>query len=207
MSDNNENVDQDKTPEGPLQTDHGTTTIEENVVAKIAGMAARQVPGVYGMGNAVRRAFSAVTDRIPTTQTNVTGGITVHKGETQTAIDVIVVVEYGYSIINVCNDIRSNIIDQIEGTTGLEVVASDPPVRALLGHVFGGITSCDTVAQGIVAAVESPGGLPKPVVVRLDGNNVAGGRRILSEANHPLVVLAETMDSGADKAAELAHKA
>ena len=80
MSDNNENVDQDKTPEGPLQTDHGTTTIEENVVAKIAGMAARQVPGVYGMGNAVRRAFSAVTDRIPTTQTNVTGGITVHKG-------------------------------------------------------------------------------------------------------------------------------
>ncbi len=114
MSDNNENVDQDKTPEGPLQTDHGTTTIEENVVAKIAGMAARQVPGVYGMGNAVRRAFSAVTDRIPTTQTNVTGGITVHKGETQTAIDVIVVVEYGYSIINVCNDIRSNIIDQIE---------------------------------------------------------------------------------------------
>ena len=74
MSDNNENVDQDKTPEGPLQTDHGTTTIEENVVAKIAGMAARQVPGVYGMGNAVRRAFSAVTDRITTTQTNVTGG-------------------------------------------------------------------------------------------------------------------------------------
>ena len=122
MSDNNENVDQDNTPEGPLQTDHGTTTIEENVVAKIAGMAARQVPGVYGMGNAVRRAFSAVTDRIPTTQTNVTGGITVHKGDTQAAIDVTVVVEYGYSILDVCNDIRSNIIDQIEGTTGLEVV-------------------------------------------------------------------------------------
>ena len=122
MSDNNENVDQDNTPEGPLQTDHGTTTIEENVVAKIAGMAARQVPGVYGMGNAVRRAFSAVTDYIPATQTNVTGGITVHKGEAQAAIDVTVVVEYGYSIINVCNDIRSNIIEQVEGTTGLEVV-------------------------------------------------------------------------------------
>lgn len=122
MSDNNENVDQNNTPEGPLQTDHGTTTIEENVVAKIAGMAARQVPGVYGMGNAVRRAFSAVTDRIPTTHTNVTGGITVHKGDTQAAIDVTVVVEYGYSILDVCNDIRSNIIDQIEGTTGLEVV-------------------------------------------------------------------------------------
>ena len=119
---NSANTESDKKPEGPLQTDHGTTTIEENVVAKIAGMAARQVPGVYDMGNAVRRAFSAVTDRIPTGQANVTGGISVHKGETQAAIDVTVVVEYGYSIINVCNDIRSNIIDQIEGTTGLEVV-------------------------------------------------------------------------------------
>ena len=88
MSDNNENVDQDKTPEGPLQTDHGTTTIEENVVAKIAGMAARQVPGVYGMGNAVRRAFSAVTDRIPNAQTNDAGGISVQKGETQAAVEV-----------------------------------------------------------------------------------------------------------------------
>ena len=122
MSDNNENVEQDKTPQGPLQTDHGKTTIEENVVAKIAGMAARQVPGVYDMGNAVRRAFSAVTDRIPTGQTNVTGGISVHKGDTQAAIDVTVVVEYGYSILDVCNNIRENIIQQIEGTTGLEVV-------------------------------------------------------------------------------------
>ena len=122
MSDNNENVDQDKTPEGPLQTDHGTTTIEENVVAKIAGMAARQVPGVYGMGNAVRRAFSAVTARIPTPQTNVAGGISVQKGETQAAVEVTVVVEYGVSIVEVSNAIRRNIIEQIEGTTGLEVV-------------------------------------------------------------------------------------
>ena len=119
---NNDSTDQDKTPQGPLQTDHGTTTIEENVVAKIAGMAARQVPGVYDMGNAVRRAFSAVTDRIPTGQTNVTGGISVHKGDTQAAIDVTVVVEYGYSILDVCNSIRDNVIQQIEGTTGLEVV-------------------------------------------------------------------------------------
>lgn len=122
MSDNNENVDQDKTPEGPLQTDHGTTTIEENVVAKIAGMAARQVPGVYGMGNAVRRAFSAVTDRIPNAQTNVAGGISVQKGETQAAVEVTVVVEYGVSIVEVSDAIRRNIIEQIEGTTGLEVV-------------------------------------------------------------------------------------
>ena len=116
------NTESDKKPEGPLQTDHGTTTIEENVVAKIAGMAARQVPGVYDMGNAVRRAFSAVTDRIPNAQSSVTGGFRIHKGETQDAIDVTVVVEYGVSIIDVCNNIRDNIIGQVEGTTGLEVV-------------------------------------------------------------------------------------
>ena len=118
----NKNIEEDKTLRGPLQTEHGVTTIDENVVAKIAGMAAREVPGVYDMGNAVRRAFSAVTDRIPTGQTNVTGGISVHKGDTQAAIDVTVVVEYGYSILDVCNSIRDNVIQQIEGTTGLEVV-------------------------------------------------------------------------------------
>ena len=110
------------TPRGPLQTAHGATTIDENVVAKIAGMAAREVPGVYDMGNAVRRAFSAVTDRIPNAQTNVAGGISVQKGETQTAIEVTVVVDYGAPIVEVANAIRRNIIEQIEGTTGLEVV-------------------------------------------------------------------------------------
>ena len=122
QSEQNENTEADSTPNTPLHTSHGVTTIDENVIAKIAGMAARQVPGVYDMGNAVRRAFSAVTDRIPTGQTNVTGGISVHKGDTQAAIDVTVVVEYGYSILDVCNNIRENIIQQIEGTTGLEVV-------------------------------------------------------------------------------------
>ncbi|WP_216694771.1 Asp23/Gls24 family envelope stress response protein [Dietzia psychralcaliphila] len=107
---------------GPLQTSRGATTLDDAVVAKIAGMAAREVPGVYDMGNAARRAFSAVTDRIPNAQTNVTGGISVEKGDTQTAIDVTVVVEYGASIVDVGNAIRRNIIDQVEGTTGLEVV-------------------------------------------------------------------------------------
>lgn len=107
---------------GPLQTSRGVTTLDEGVVAKIAGMAAREVPGVYDMGSAARRAFSAVTDRIPNAQTNVTGGISVEKGETQTAIDVTVVVEYGASIVEVGNAIRRNVIEQVEGTTGLEVV-------------------------------------------------------------------------------------
>ena len=118
----NEKTEEDKTPRGPLQTSHGVTTIDENVVAKIAGMAAREVPGVYDMGNAVRRAFSAVTDRIPNAQTNVAGGISVQKGETQAAVEVTVVVEYGVSIVEVSDAIRRNIIEQIEGTTGLEVV-------------------------------------------------------------------------------------
>ena len=118
----NEKTEEDTTPRGPLQTSHGVTTIDENVVAKIAGMAAREVPGVYDMGNAVRRAFSAVTDRIPNAQTNVAGGISVQKGETQAAIEVTVVVEYGVSIVEVSDAIRRNIIEQIEGTTGLEVV-------------------------------------------------------------------------------------
>ena len=74
------------------------------------------------MGNAVRRAFSAVTDRIPNAQTNVAGGISVQKGETQAAVEVTVVVEYGVSIVEVSDAIRRNIIEQIEGTTGLEVV-------------------------------------------------------------------------------------
>ena len=118
----NEKTEEDTTPRGPLQTSHGVTTIDENVVAKIAGMAAREVPGVYDMGNAVRRAFSAVTDRIPNAQTNVAGGISVQKGETQAAVEVTVVVEYGVSIVEVSDAIRRNIIEQIEGTTGLEVV-------------------------------------------------------------------------------------
>jgi succinyl-CoA synthetase beta subunit len=75
-------------------------------------------------------------------------------------------------------------------------------------NVFGGITACDEVAKGIVAALGMLGAeANKPLVVRLDGNNVAEGRRILSEAAHPLVTMVDTMDDAADKAAELANTA
>ena len=91
---------------------------------------------------------------------------------------------------------------------GLEIILGDEQVKSVFVNVFGGITSCDAVAEGIVKALEILGDSAiKPLVVRLDGNNVEEGRRILSEANHPLVVQATTMDSGADKAAELANKA
>lgn len=106
----------------PLQTSRGVTTLDDTVVAKIAGMAAREVPGVYGMGNAARRTFAAIADRIPNAQTNVTGGISVAKGETQAAIEVTVVVDYGASIVEVGNAIRRNVIEQVEGITGLDVV-------------------------------------------------------------------------------------
>ena len=118
----NENVEEEKTLRGPLQTEHGVTTIDENVVAKIAGMAAREVHGVYDIGNAVRRAFRAVTDRIPNAQTNVAGGVSVQKGETQAAIEITIVIDYGVSIVEVSNAIRRNVIEQLEGTTGLEIV-------------------------------------------------------------------------------------
>ena len=88
---------------------------------------------------------------------------------------------------------------------GLDIIVSDPQVRAVFVNVFGGITACDAVANGIVTALEMLGEAEtKPLVVRLDGNNVDEGRRILLEANHPHVILADTMDGGADTAAELA---
>ncbi|GEA81029.1 ADP-forming succinate--CoA ligase subunit beta [Cellulomonas uda] len=89
---------------------------------------------------------------------------------------------------------------------GLDIILTDPQVKSVFVNVFGGITACDAVANGIVAALEILGDeASKPLVVRLDGNNVEEGRRILAEANHPLVTLADTMDGGADKAAELAN--
>ena len=91
---------------------------------------------------------------------------------------------------------------------GLDVILGDPQVKSVFVNVFGGITACDAVANGIVKALEILGDhATKPLVVRLDGNNVAEGRAILRAANHPLVTLADTMDGGADKDAELAHAA
>ena len=88
---------------------------------------------------------------------------------------------------------------------GLDVILNDPQVKSVFVNVFGGITACDAVANGIVGALDILGSeASKPLVVRLDGNNVVEGRRILTDYNHPLVTLAETMDQGADKAAELA---
>lgn len=89
---------------------------------------------------------------------------------------------------------------------GLDVILGDPQVKSVFVNVFGGITACDAVANGIKGALDTLGDTAsKPLVVRLDGNRVEEGRAILREYAHPLVTLAETMDEGADKAAELAN--
>ena len=88
---------------------------------------------------------------------------------------------------------------------GLDVILGDKDVKSVFVNVFGGITACDAVATGIVEALKILGDeATKPLVVRLDGNNVVEGRAILAEANHPLVTVVDTMDNAADKAAELA---
>jgi succinyl-CoA synthetase beta subunit len=88
---------------------------------------------------------------------------------------------------------------------GLHIILSDPAVKSVFVNVFGGITACDAVANGIVHALQLLGDeATKPLVVRLDGNNVEEGRRILADANHPLVTLVDTMDGAARRAAELA---
>jgi succinyl-CoA synthetase beta subunit len=91
---------------------------------------------------------------------------------------------------------------------GLEIILGDPSVKSVFVNVFGGITACDAVANGIVQAIEmlKAKGEPinKPLVVRLDGNNAAEGRRILDEAEHDIVEMVDTMDGAARRAAELA---
>lgn len=88
---------------------------------------------------------------------------------------------------------------------GLSIILGDKDVKSVFVNVFGGITACDAVANGIVQALNMLGNqATKPIVVRLDGNNVELGRKILNDANHPLVQQLETMDGAAAKAAELA---
>lgn len=106
----------------PLVTAHGVTTVEETVVQKLAGLAAREVPGVFALGNMARRTFDAISERIPGSHTQVSGGVSVEKGDRQTAVDLTVIVEYGSAIVEVAEGIRRNVIRAVEHGTGLEVV-------------------------------------------------------------------------------------
>lgn len=100
----------------------GNTTIADTVVAKIAGMAAREIPEVYTLGGGMTRAFGAVRQRVPGGGGGVTQGVKVEVGERQAAVDLDVVVEYGAAIADTAADIRTNVINAVERMTGLEVV-------------------------------------------------------------------------------------
>lgn len=100
----------------------GKTSIADVVVVKIAGMAAREIPGVFDMGGGLSRTLGAVRDRVPGGRPNVGRGVKVEVGERQTAIDLDLVVEYGVPITDVARDVRENVIAAVERITGLEVV-------------------------------------------------------------------------------------
>lgn len=121
-----------------LVTDRGKTSIADTVVEKIAGMSARQVSGVHALGKGSARAMGAIRDRLPVGGSSSPGqGVSVEVGERQAAVDLDVVAEYGVSIVDLTQAIRRNVIEQIEGMTGLEVTE----VNIAVNDVFLGESS------------------------------------------------------------------
>ncbi|MER6433903.1 Asp23/Gls24 family envelope stress response protein [Streptomyces sp900105245] len=118
----NESALQGRTGAGAPAETRGRTTIADSVVAKIAGMAAREVPGIHKLGGGMARALGAVRERVPGAGSGVTQGVKVEVGERQTAVDLDVVVEYGVSIVDIAADVRTNVITAVERMTGLQVV-------------------------------------------------------------------------------------
>jgi len=116
---------------GGLQTEKGQTTIADPVVTKVAGIAAREVGGVYQLGGGVARALGAVTQRLPVGGDSSSQGVSVEVGETEAAVDLTVVIEYGESIPRVAQAIRENVIRRIEGITGLTVTEVNVAVNDL----------------------------------------------------------------------------
>jgi uncharacterized alkaline shock family protein YloU len=120
---------------GGLQTEKGATTIADAVVTKVAGIATREVGGVYELGGGVARAMGAVTQRLPGSGDSTSHGVSVEVGEKEAAVDLKVVVEYGESIPKVAQAIRENVIRRIEGITGLSVTEVNVAVNDL--HMAG----------------------------------------------------------------------
>jgi uncharacterized alkaline shock family protein YloU len=104
-----------------LQTTQGTTSIADQVVSKIAGIATREVSGVHALGGGAARTIGSLRERIPGAKTNVSQGIAVEVGEKQAAVDVTVVAEYGVAIADLAAGIRRNVIGSVEQMTGLDV--------------------------------------------------------------------------------------
>ncbi|TDV48747.1 Asp23/Gls24 family envelope stress response protein [Actinophytocola oryzae] len=105
-----------------LASTQGTTTVADSVVQKIAGLATREINGVYDLGGGASRAFSAIRERIPGATASASQGVAVEVGETQAAVDLEILVEYGVSIADLARAVRRNVITAIERMTGLQVV-------------------------------------------------------------------------------------
>ena len=108
-------------PGSELVSSQGRTSIADAVVQKVAGVAAREISGVYAVGGGSARALGAIKDRIPGSASSAGSGISVEVGERQAAVDLVLVVEYGVSIVDVAQAVRRNVISSIESMTGLEV--------------------------------------------------------------------------------------
>ncbi|TNM67902.1 Asp23/Gls24 family envelope stress response protein [Streptomyces sp. NP160] len=106
---------------GALSSTQGSTTIADTVVSKIAGIAAREVNGVYNLGGGASRAIGALRERIPGATTNHSQGISVEVGEKQAAVDIDLIAEYGVSIADLASGVRRNVIASVERMTGLQV--------------------------------------------------------------------------------------
>ncbi|MCW2576680.1 MAG: uncharacterized protein JWR28_3044 [Modestobacter sp.] len=104
-----------------LQSTQGTTTIAQDVVQKIAGLAAREVSGVYALGGGAARTLGALRERIPGASQSIGQGVSVEVGEKQAAVDLDIVTEYGAPIVDVARSVRRNVISSVEGMTGLQV--------------------------------------------------------------------------------------
>jgi uncharacterized alkaline shock family protein YloU len=104
-----------------LQTSKGNTTIADSVVQKIAGVSAREVSGVYALGGGTARTIGAIRERIPGSSQSAGQGVAVEVGERQAAIDLDIVTEYGVPIVDLSRAVRRNVIESVEGMTGLEV--------------------------------------------------------------------------------------
>jgi len=105
----------------PAKGEHGKTTIADTVVSKIAGIATREVDGVYDLGGGVQRAVGLLRERIPVGTTNLSQGVSVEVGEKQAAVDLTIIADYGVSLADLASGIRRNVISSVERLTGLQV--------------------------------------------------------------------------------------
>ncbi len=116
-------IERSSTGGASLQSERGVTRIASSVVAKIAGLAAQEIPGVQAMGKSLTRTFGSIRSKVPGGGSSATTqGVSVEVGERQAAIDIDIVAYYGQSIVETAEAIRHNVIERIEGMTGLEVV-------------------------------------------------------------------------------------